>query len=854
MQIVNHASSQPKETEQCNLAIGIHSKAQDHVKRDVVRQTWAKDISKSDSILILFVIGSTDSEPPHEKVQLERENTVGKDLLFLNISGLDEEHNFLKSLDWFSWAARNTNCRLIFNTRDDSYVRIKLMLYKLNSLFGPEPKKKYFGILSNDNSTTYMSKAGYGVSHDVALWMSQNRDAYSGLISSEDIAIGNMLAILSNTSGLDYFADSSSFGTNCTEETVLDSPDFSHGFNMYVRYYDEIDGNFCSHVDRSTAGSEIQHKRGTEGFFSFEPVTLSRLSLLDDSVAPWNRSNRWRHTEDRDWSHSRTPYTFFPWKALRKAGVYGGDQVFQRHTPSEQSLYDIAVRRAKSVASRHFAPCRAREMATWLKSWGRQREYMVHISCRAKSILVHVPFRPDGHLEVFSPAYIAGDNRLVVIVPISCRLDTLESFLNTTGRNFNDVRRRQKRIILAWSHCSDRDQNFSESEIRAVAEGFQSASTTEVQLIYFEDGASFSRSRALNMAFRACEPDDIAVVMDVDVLARVEFFLNCLVFTRPGHSLYFPIMFSRYNPESIARFASARHGLVGSIEWLSKPDTVTPETGMWRESSLGMVAVCVRDAARIGLFDDAIQGWGLEDVQFFERAYAAGYVNWRMYEPSEVHIYHPKDCGGLAPGSERYHMCLTAMLRLEGSQLQVALMLHEKRQELARQSAGGGQRAGGQPAGDGRQELENLKETGDSERPAGDSDAGDSAEVKPAGDSEKPTGDSEEPTGVSEKPTGVSEKPAGDWEKPAGEERPVSVADSELEQRGARTATQVAAKVGPTPKGGEKATAPAGRYSRGVSVPAGRGPLESGRDRGPERRGGPPLSSATRRPRPEARP
>ena len=675
----------------CKIVIGVFSKLEDSYKRDVVRQTWGRNIFSSNLTTIKFVVGSPIVEIPHARFQLEREMAVCKDIILLNISDANSEYS--KSVEWFSWAAEMTTCDLIFRTRDDSYVRVQPMLRFLKTSLGANPKKKCFGVESDrmlgaDNF--YMSSTGYGISRDVAMWIAKNRNSFHvSNQSEEDLALGNLLFILRSISGLDYVKDSAAFGPNCTQQTILDSPAFSHGFNMYVRYHDEIRGDFCAHFEKIVVSSVLEHKKGIDGFFNFEPVIFSQLNVLDDTVAPWNRSNRWRYTQDRDRFHTRLAYTFKSWLALKPMGVFGGEDIFTKFISSEQSLYSVAVNRAKIVAER-LTTCHTKKIVgTWLKTWGDRREYLVHMQCREKinvdkAILIHIPFRPDGHIEIYSPAYIVGTNRIAVIVPVTCRLERLQSFLNTSGAELRKIGGRERKIILTWSFCKEEESKFSESDIKAVAERFQRSlypDRIEVQLVFFEDGVTFSRSRALNRAFRACEATDIAVVLDVDVYVNSEFYLNCLAFARPGHSMYFPIMFSRYNPKYIEMYADAGASNFGSMAFLGKPTSITPDTGIWREFSLGMVALCVQDAESIGYYDDKIQGWGVEDVEFFERAYEAGFMNWRMYEPNEVHLYHSKDCSGLIADRIRYRMCLSAKLRMEGNQLQLAYALHHQEQQ-----------------------------------------------------------------------------------------------------------------------------------------------------------------------------
>jgi hypothetical protein len=157
-----------------------------------------------------------------------------------------------------------------------------------------------------------------------------------------------------------------------------------------------------------------------------------------------------------------------------------------------------------------------------------------------------------------------------------------------------------------------------------------------------------------------------------------DYYHNCLAFARRGHTMYFPVVFSRYNPAIIARHARAM-GITGKRrKWLASPDTVTQDTGQFRDYGFGMVAMFAGDARAAGGFDAGIEGWGGEDVDFHGRALARGYMVWRMYDPAAVHDYHGKDCTGLR-GTSRHTQCLASKYKQEGNQLQLAVALARKR-------------------------------------------------------------------------------------------------------------------------------------------------------------------------------
>lgn len=280
----------------CRLAIGVLSVPSKHIPRDVIRQTWGRIARALGSVRLYFVLG-TPKVPlaPHEKLQLERETTLYDDILHLHV---DDSYDNLgaKSVEWFAWAANNTECEYIFKTDDDSYVRVLPLLDFLSIAFGSSPFRNYFGIqwggweggrqptvdrdpssawymydqYAHDTFPPYMSGAGYGMSRDVALWLASHKSQHPHY-RVEDAGIGIILNSLRQSDRLHYHSDKRFFDyENCTDDTVLDNPTFSHGFNMYVRYSDDMNGAFCAHVDRSTLNSPEKHFETSADAFSFK--------------------------------------------------------------------------------------------------------------------------------------------------------------------------------------------------------------------------------------------------------------------------------------------------------------------------------------------------------------------------------------------------------------------------------------------------------------------------------------------------------------------------------------------------------------------------------------------------------
>ncbi|EHB11494.1 Chondroitin sulfate synthase 1 [Heterocephalus glaber] len=99
----------------------------------------------------------------------------------------------------------------------------------------------------------------------------------------------------------------------------------------------------------------------------------------------------------------------------------------------------------------------------------------------------------------------------------------------------------------------------------------------------------------------------------------------------------------------------------------------TQKTGFWRNYGFGITCIYKGDLVRVGGFDVSIQGWGLEDVDPFNKAVQAGLKMFRSQEVGVVHVHHPVFCDpDLDP--KQYKMCLGSKASTYGSTQQLAEM------------------------------------------------------------------------------------------------------------------------------------------------------------------------------------
>ena len=100
--------------------------------------------------------------------------------------------------------------------------------------------------------------------------------------------------------------------------------------------------------------------------------------------------------------------------------------------------------------------------------------------------------------------------------------------------------------------------------------------------------------------------DTLIVFADIDITFDDGFLQRCQSYTQAGKSVYFPIVFSMYNPIFYPK---------GS----NNTFVVSRKKGFWRTTGLGNLCVYKSDYFAVGGFNTNITGWGSEDDDLYER-------------------------------------------------------------------------------------------------------------------------------------------------------------------------------------------------------------------------------------------
>uniref|UniRef100_A0A8C1VYI3 Hexosyltransferase n=1 Tax=Cyprinus carpio TaxID=7962 RepID=A0A8C1VYI3_CYPCA len=237
-------------------------------------------------------------------------------------------------------------------------------------------------------------------------------------------------------------------------------------------------------------------------------------------------------------------------------------------------------------------------------------------------------FRPFGPLmKVRSTSVDTASTVINIIVPLSGRTEAFVQFLH----NFSE-------------------ENFSNYTLIPVDE-------------------EFSRGRGLDIGAHAWEKggDVLMFFCDVDIYFTLEFLSTCRLNTAPGKRVFYPVVFSLYNPAIV----------YGNLEFPPPVENQLihkKDAGFWRDFGFGMTCQYRSDFLSIGGFDLEVKGWGVEDVHLYRKYLRSDQIVIRTPVSGLFHLWHEKLCADeLTP--EQYRMCIQSKAMNEASHSHLGMLV-----------------------------------------------------------------------------------------------------------------------------------------------------------------------------------
>ncbi|XP_019882609.2 chondroitin sulfate synthase 1 [Camponotus floridanus] len=214
------------------------------------------------------------------------------------------------------------------------------------------------------------------------------------------------------------------------------------------------------------------------------------------------------------------------------------------------------------------------------------------------------------------------------IVPLSGRYEIFQRFL----QNYEDIcltsGEKTALLVVLYPHKSENSFNKTIDLIERLKYKYRTANIEILPI-----SGDFSRAKALDLGVSKLQADDLMLFIDVDIVFTSSALNRIRLNTLPGRRMYFPIVFSQYDPKVIyGKTAKQDKFIINEI------------SGHWRQYGFGIVSLYKRDYQIVGGLDLSIQGWGKEDVEFFEKAVKSDVDVFRAADRHLVHVYHEIEC------------------------------------------------------------------------------------------------------------------------------------------------------------------------------------------------------------------
>ncbi|XP_038603436.1 chondroitin sulfate N-acetylgalactosaminyltransferase 1 [Tachyglossus aculeatus] len=284
-----------------------------------------------------------------------------------------------------------------------------------------------------------------------------------------------------------------------------------------------------------------------------------------------------------------------------------------------------------------------------------------------------VLFRPFGPIMKVKNEKVNMASTLInVIVPLAKRADKFRQFM----QNFREMCIQQDgRIHLTVVYFGKEQM----SEVKGILENTSKAANFK-NFTFIQLNGEFSRGKGLDVGARVWEGSNVLLFFcDVDIYFTAEFLNTCRLNTQPGKKVFYPVLFSQYNPGII-------YGHHDSIPSLEQQLVIKKETGFWRDFGFGMTCQYRSDFINIGGFDLDIKGWGGEDVHLYRKYLHSNLIVVRTPVRGLFHLWHEKQCvDELTP--EQYKMCMQSKAMNEASHGQLGMLVfrHEIEAHLRKQ-------------------------------------------------------------------------------------------------------------------------------------------------------------------------